>query len=105
MPVTVSATAGLLKKSAQVTVKIVPLYELELSWFDPYNNRLEPGGAEIYAVATLEATPMPDARTTADDLAERIALSLDGPNSSFVRLSTTPPGKSLMSMAASCGSR
>ena len=36
---------------------------------------------------------MPDARTTADDLAERIALSVDGPNSSFVHLSTATAGQ------------
>jgi len=93
VPVTVSATAGLLKTSAQVTVKIIPLYEMELSWADPQNNRLEPGGNEIYATATLSATPMPDSRTTADDLAGRITLSVDGPNSSFVQLSTATGGQ------------
>ena len=93
VPVTVSATAGLLKKSADVVVKIVPLYELELSWFDPQNTRLEPGGGEIYAIATLKATPMPDSRITADDLAERIVSTVDGPNSSFVQLSTAATGQ------------
>ena len=93
VPVTVSATAGLLKKSANVVVKIVPLYELELSWSDPQNTRLEPGGGEIYAIATLKATPMPDSRITADDLAERIVSTVDGPNSSFVQLSTAATGQ------------
>ena len=43
VPVTVSATAGLMNQSAQVTVRIVPLYELELSYFDP-QNRLPAAG-------------------------------------------------------------
>ena len=89
VPVTVTATAGLLKKSADVMVKIIPLYELELAWSDPQNTRLEPGGAEIFAVATLKATPMPDTSTTLDDLAKRIVPTVDGSNSSLVRLSTT----------------
>lgn len=92
VPVTITASAAGQKVSTMVTVRIIPLYELDLSWVDPEFRQLEPGGKEVYAKASVKATPMPEPRTTPDDLARRITLRVEGPNGSLVVLSTPPPG-------------
>ena len=89
--VTITASVGAQKVSTVVTVRIIPLYELDLSWVDFDNRQLEPGGKEVYAKASVKATPMPDPRTTPDDLARSITLRVEGPNCSMVVLASSPP--------------
>lgn len=91
LTVTISARAGTSSTSATVLVKIVPVYELLMEWHDPSRTRLTPGEAEIYAWAQLNATPLPDAQTTPDQLAGKITWAVEGPNAALVELKTAPP--------------
>jgi hypothetical protein len=92
LPVSITAVAGVMKIQATVTIKIVSLYELALSWHDSQQTILQADAKEIYALAELTATPMPDPQTTPDSLAEKIKLAVNGANSSLVELKTAPPG-------------
>lgn len=94
VPVTLSASVGADKTTAQIVVKVVPRYELELAWHDASRNLLKPGQNEIFAWARLTAVPMPDAKTTPDQLAEKIKLELEGPNQALVQMRTSPPSAS-----------
>ncbi len=91
LQVNIIAAVGESKTQAQVTVKIVPLYELELDWHDPQRKKPEVGKAEIFARARLTATPMPDEKTTPDMLAEKIKLAVEGPNNDALELRSAPP--------------
>lgn len=91
VPVSVTASIKGYKTSDRVTVKILPTYELNLAWHDPQKTILMEGANEIYAAATLKATPLPDAATTPDKLAKRILVSKYGPNSDLVLLKAAPP--------------
>jgi hypothetical protein len=89
--VSISASARGFATQTSVAVKIVPTYELNLKWHDPQADSLKPDGKEIYAYATLTAKPLPDAKTTPDDLASRIKLLTKGPNATLICLKTSPP--------------
>ncbi len=91
LSVKITSSANLMKTSAQILVRVVPVYELELKWFDPQLRILKPEAREIYACARLTATPPPDPQTTPDKLAEKIGISIEGPNRPLVQLTTSPP--------------
>jgi hypothetical protein len=88
--VTVVAVAGGTQTQASVSVRIVPLYDIQLAWNDPQQGALQPGGKEVWARAAVTATP-PDPRSNADALAGQIALTVQGPGSDWIRLQTQSP--------------
>ncbi len=89
LTVTVTASAAGKKVEKQIQVRIIPLYELALTWRDPSQKALKPGEA-VWALAKLTATPI-DPQSPPDVLAKRISISVKGPNSALIKLQTPLP--------------
>jgi hypothetical protein len=84
VPVTLSADAEGMHISTQVTVNVLPRYDLTLQWQDPAK-KPQPGGQPAWAFAALKCAP-PDPRLTPDQLSAQIAFTVVGPNSAQVHL-------------------
>ncbi len=80
---TVTASAGGLGAAAQVAVRLVPVYGLQVGSQDP-QNRVQPGGPGLAAWAEVRATP-PDPQSPPDTLTRQVTFSVVGANSDWVR--------------------
>jgi hypothetical protein len=87
LPVTVTALAQGIQTSAQVDVRIVPMYALQLVWQEPAQQP-QPGGAEVWAFAQVIATP-PDPQSPPEQITSQVLFTVQGSNSDWVRLRPT----------------
>ena len=84
------ATVGeQVKARTYVHVNILPVYELELKWEDPKQAALQVDGKEVRAWALVTAIP-PDPNTGQDVLAQKVDVSMQGPNKDWIRQPLKP---------------
>ncbi len=85
----VAVVGGEVKARAYVRVRILPVYELEFKWDNPQQPALQVDGKEALAWAKVVSKP-PDPDTPADVLAQQVNVSLQGPNSEWIRQPLAP---------------